>query len=156
MAVRRCVWDCKNQWERSPSLSLPLFSPLENALLCLQPSLPAISSLSPTPSLPHHFCSNHLTLTFDIYVLHLEKKTIINIVFKCVPPTIAGWMRPPPLHPPRRSFGRFPIVIPIKTEKITNMGRKGPRAKTKSVLKSVNQGAKFGTKLNLKFQNFAK
>ena len=32
------------------------------------------------------------------------------------------------------------------------MGRKGPRAKTKTVLKSVSQGAKFGTMQNLKFQ----
>ena len=32
------------------------------------------------------------------------------------------------------------------------MGRKGPREKTKTVLKSVRQGAKFGTMQNLKFQ----
>ena len=32
------------------------------------------------------------------------------------------------------------------------MGRKGPRAKTKTVMKSVSQWAKFGTMQNLKFQ----
>ena len=43
-------------------------------------------------------------------------------------------------------FGCFPIVIPIKTEKITNMGRKGPRAKTKTVLKlGIMQNLRFST-----------
>ena len=34
------------------------------------------------------------------------------------------------------------------------MGRKGPRAKTKTVLKSVSKWAQFGSMQNLKFQNF--
>jgi len=45
----------------------------------------------------------------------------------------------------------FPIKISIKVEKnitkITNMGRKGPRAKTTTVLKSVTKWEQFGSML---------
>ena len=41
-------------------------------------------------------------------------------------------------------------------KKITDMGRKGPRAKTKTVLKSVSKWQQFGSMQNLKFQTFAK
>ena len=51
-------------------------------------------------------------------------------------------------------FGHFPIEIPIEVEKSTHMGRKGPRAKTKSVLKSVSKVQKLGSMPNLKFQTF--
>ena len=51
-------------------------------------------------------------------------------------------------------FCHFPIKIPIKVEKITFMGRKGPRAKTKTVLKSVSKWQQFGSMPNLKFQTF--
>ena len=53
-------------------------------------------------------------------------------------------------------FGRFPIVIPIKTEKITNMGRKGSRAKTKTVLKSVSKMQQLGSMPNLRLLTFLK
>ena len=49
-------------------------------------------------------------------------------------------------------FGHFPIEIPIKAEKTTTMGRKGPRAKTKIVLKSVSKVDQLGSLHNLKFQ----
>ena len=45
-------------------------------------------------------------------------------------------------------------VRPIKVEKITHMGRKGPRAKTKIVLKSVSKVEQLGSMPNLKFQTF--
>ena len=48
-------------------------------------------------------------------------------------------------------FGHFPIEIPIEAKK---KGRKGCRAKTKTVLKSVSKWAKFGSMQNLKFQSF--
>ena len=51
-------------------------------------------------------------------------------------------------------FGHFPIEIPIKAEKTTTMGRKGPRAKTKIVLKSVIKVHKLGSRHNLKLQTF--
>ena len=46
-------------------------------------------------------------------------------------------------------FGHFPIEIPIEAEKSTDMGRKGHRVKTKTVLKPVNQVAKLGSMQNL-------
>ena len=51
-------------------------------------------------------------------------------------------------------FGHFPIEIPIEAEKSTHMGRKGRRAKTKTVLKPVNQVAKLGNMQNLMFLTF--
>ena len=48
-------------------------------------------------------------------------------------------------------FGHFPIEIPIEAEKTTTMGRKGPRAKTKIVLKSVSKVDQLGSMHNLKF-----
>ena len=51
-------------------------------------------------------------------------------------------------------FGHFPIEIPIKAEKTTTMGRKGPRAKTKIVLKSVSKIHKLGCRHDLKLQTF--
>ena len=36
------------------------------------------------------------------------------------------------------------------------MGKKGPRAKTKTALKSVSKWAQFGSMQNLKFQSFEK
>ena len=51
-------------------------------------------------------------------------------------------------------FGHFPIEIPIKAEKTTTMGRKGPRAKTKIVLKSVSKVDQLGSMHSLKFQTF--
>ena len=56
----------------------------------------------------------------------------------------------------RRSLAIFPLKFPLKSETITFMGRKRPRAKTKTVLKSVSKWAQFGTMQNLKFQTFAK
>ena len=53
-------------------------------------------------------------------------------------------------------FGHFPIEIPIKAEKTTTMGRKGPRAKTKIVLKSVSKMQQLGSKPNLKFLTLSK
>ena len=47
--------------------------------------------------------------------------------------------------------GRFRL----EWSKITFMGRKGPRAKTKTVLKSVSKWEQFGSLQNLKFQTFA-
>ena len=38
----------------------------------------------------------------------------------------------------------FPLKFPLKPKKSTDMGRKGRRAKTKTVLKPVNQVAKLG------------
>ena len=49
------------------------------------------------------------------------------------------------------AFGHFPIEIPIEAKKSTPMGRKGRRAKTKTVLKPVNQGAKLGSMQNKDF-----
>ena len=51
-------------------------------------------------------------------------------------------------------FGHFPIEIPIKAEKTTTMGRKGPTAKTKIVLKSVSRVHKLGSRHNSKLQTF--
>ena len=48
-------------------------------------------------------------------------------------------------------FGHFPIEIPIEAEKSTYMGKKGCRAKTKTVLKPVNQVAKLGNTQNKDF-----
>ena len=45
----------------------------------------------------------------------------------------------------------FPIEIPIEAKKSTHMGRKGRRAKTKTVLKPVNQVAKLGNMQNKYF-----
>ena len=54
-------------------------------------------------------------------------------------------------------FGHFPIEIPIEVEKkITFMGRKGPRAKTKIVLKSVSIVDQLGSMPNLKFLTLSK
>ena len=49
------------------------------------------------------------------------------------------------------AFGHFPIEIPIEAKKSTHMGRKGRRAKTKTVLKPVNQVAKVGKMQNKDF-----
>ena len=49
-------------------------------------------------------------------------------------------------------FGHFPIKIYIEAEKTITMGRKGPRAKTKIVLKSVSKVDQLGSLHNLKFQ----
>ena len=51
-------------------------------------------------------------------------------------------------------FGHFHIEIPIEAEKTTTMGRKGPRAKTKIVLKSVSKIHKLGCRHDLKLQTF--
>ena len=48
----------------------------------------------------------------------------------------------------------FPLKFPLKSKKITFMGRKGPRAKTKIVLKSVSIVDQLGSMPNLKFQTF--
>ena len=48
-------------------------------------------------------------------------------------------------------LGHFPIEILIEAEKSTHMGRKGRRAKTKTVLKLVNQVAKLRSMQNLIF-----
>ena len=45
----------------------------------------------------------------------------------------------------------FPLKFPLKPEKSTHMGRKGRRAKTKTVLKPVNEGAKLGSMQNKDF-----
>ena len=45
----------------------------------------------------------------------------------------------------------FPIEIPIEAKKSTHMGRKGRRAKTKTVLKTLRQVAKLGSMQNLIF-----
>ena len=45
-------------------------------------------------------------------------------------------------------FGHFPIEIPIEAENSTHMGRKGRKAKTKTVLKPVNQVAELGSMQN--------
>ena len=42
-------------------------------------------------------------------------------------------------------FGHFPIEISIEAEKTTTLGRKGPRAKTKIVLKSVTKLDQLGS-----------
>ena len=42
-------------------------------------------------------------------------------------------------------FGHFPIEIPIEAGKKTHMGRKGRRAKTKTVLKTLREVAKLGS-----------
>ena len=46
--------------------------------------------------------------------------------------------------------------FPFKSKKVTYMGRKGPRAKTKTVLKTMSKWAQFDSMQNLKFQTFAK
>ena len=48
-------------------------------------------------------------------------------------------------------FGHFPIEIPIEAENCTYMGRKGRRAKTKTVLKTLRQVAKLGSMQNNDF-----
>ena len=55
-------------------------------------------------------------------------------------------------------FGQFPIEIHIKAEKTTTMGRKGPRAKTKIVLKSVSKVDQLGSLHSAQFEisNFSK
>ena len=45
-------------------------------------------------------------------------------------------------------FGHFPIEILIEAKKSTDMGRKGRRAKTKTVLKTLRQVAKHGSMQN--------
>ena len=53
------------------------------------------------------------------------------------------------------NVGLFPMKIPIKVEKNnTNMGRKGPRAKTKTGLKSVSKMQQLDSMQKLKFQTF--
>ena len=47
----------------------------------------------------------------------------------------------------------FPLKFPLKPKKSTHMGRKGRRAKTKTVLKPVNQGAKLGNMKNKNHPN---
>ena len=51
-------------------------------------------------------------------------------------------------------FVIFPLKFPLKSKKTTTMGRKGPRAKTKIVLKSVSKVDQLGSMHNLKFQTF--
>ena len=53
-------------------------------------------------------------------------------------------------------FGHFPIEISIEAEKTTTLGRKGPRAKTKIVLKSVSKVDQLGRMHNLKFSTLSK
>ena len=48
-------------------------------------------------------------------------------------------------------LGHFPIEIFIEAEKKYPLGRKGRRAKTKTVLKPVNQVAKLGSMQKLIF-----
>ena len=48
----------------------------------------------------------------------------------------------------------FPLKFPLQSEKITFMGRKGPKAKTKIVLKSVSKVDQLGSMPNLKCQTF--
>ena len=48
-------------------------------------------------------------------------------------------------------FGHFPIEIPIEAEKKYPHGKDGPGAKTKTVLKPVNQVAKLGSMQNIIF-----
>ena len=54
-------------------------------------------------------------------------------------PLIPMWVFFFDFNGPMAINGHFPIKIPIKVKKITFMGRKGPRAKTKTVLKSVSK-----------------
>ena len=51
-------------------------------------------------------------------------------------------------------FGHFVIEIPIEVKKNTNMGRKGPRAKTKTALKSVSKMQQLCSMQNLKLKTF--
>ena len=53
-------------------------------------------------------------------------------------------------------FGHFPIEIPIEAEKKYPHGKEGRRAKTKTVLKPVNQGGKLGSMQNFIFFKFLK
>ena len=48
----------------------------------------------------------------------------------------------------------FPLKFPLKLKKITNIGRKGPRAKTITVLKSVSKMQQLDSMPNLKCQTF--
>jgi len=45
----------------------------------------------------------------------------------------------------------FPLKFPLKPKKSTDMGRKGRRAKTKTVLKTLRQVAKLGSMQNNDF-----
>ena len=51
---------------------------------------------------------------------------------------------------------RHQTIAGMFPKKITHMGRKGPRAKTKTVLKSVSKWELFDSMPNLKCQTFAK
>ena len=51
-------------------------------------------------------------------------------------------------------FGHLPIEIPIEAKKTTTMGREGPRAKTKIVLKSASKVDQLGSMHNLRFRTF--
>ena len=52
-------------------------------------------------------------------------------------------------------IGHFPIEkIPIEAEKTITLGRKGPRAKTRIILKSVSKVDQIGSMHNSKFQTF--
>ena len=48
----------------------------------------------------------------------------------------------------------FPLKFPSKPKKTTTMGGKGPRAKTKIVLKSVSKVDQFESMHDLKYQTF--
>ena len=53
-------------------------------------------------------------------------------------------------------FSVFMGITMGKQPKITNMGRKGPRAKTKTVLKSVSKMQQLGSMPNLRFSTLSK
>ena len=50
----------------------------------------------------------------------------------------------------------FPLKFPLKPKKTITIGRKGPRAKTKIVLKSVSKVDQLGSMHNLKFPALSK
>ena len=64
-------------------------------------------------------------------------------------PKVLVWFGYPPPPP-------FTEISPLKSKKITNMGRKGPRAKTKTVLKSVSKMQQLGSMPNLRFSTLSK
>ena len=51
----------------------------------------------------------------------------------------------------RRSLAIFPLKFPLKSKKTTDIGRKGPRAKTRTVLKSVSQMQQLSSMQNSEF-----
>ena len=82
--------------------------------------------------------------------------TTIRYAPKLAPKTFQTHLRNPNGTSKSNFFGHFPIEIPIEVEKITHMGRKGPRAKTKIVLESVSKVDQLGSMHNLKFPTLSK